>query len=55
MAMTADIILHPSVLTRPDWLEALDKIEHDCGPVTVGPDSALIDIHHVEFNPEPAA
>jgi hypothetical protein len=44
----ADIILHPAVLTRPDWLEAMDTIEAQCGRVVIGEGTyAEIDIHHI--------
>lgn len=48
-----NIILHPAVLTRPDWLDVLDQIEADCGRIVTGDNTyaeiiSNADINHIE-------
>ena len=52
---TSNVVLHPAVLLRPDYLEALDTIEAECGPITISDDATTLDINRFDFDPEPAA
>lgn len=46
-----NIILHPAVLTRPDWLDVLDQIEADCGRIVTGDNTyAEIDLTAADIN-----
>ena len=53
---TADIVIHPAVFDRPDFMAVLDQIEDNCQGRIVTADSNMLEINRFdEFDPEPAA
>lgn len=53
VTQASKVVLHPAVLRRDDWEEALNIIESECGPITIGNNGTTLDIHCDD--PEPAA
>ena len=54
---TADVVIHPSVFSRPDMLDVLDAIEDQTGGRVVAcHTSPFAEVNRADdFDPEPAA